>query len=83
MFRPTGTGRIPVFFGVRPVMREVAEKSLETLRTSEHLPRPQELRAISQRGQAARDVLMKKAREIETAAHIDDWVSSQGLQPPK
>ena len=27
--------------------------------------------------------LLKKARQAEAAAHIDDWASSPGLQPPK
>lgn len=27
--------------------------------------------------------LLKKARQANTAAHIDDWVNSPGLQPPK
>ena len=30
-----------------------------------------------------REELMKKARRAETAAHIDEWASSSGLQPPK
>ena len=30
-----------------------------------------------------RDELIKKARRAETAAHIDDWANSAGLQPPK
>ena len=30
-----------------------------------------------------RDVLLKKARQADTAAHLDDWASSPGLQPPK
>jgi hypothetical protein len=29
-----------------------------------------------------RDAAMKKAREAEAAAHMDDWLSSPGLQPP-
>jgi hypothetical protein len=32
---------------------------------------------------AERDALLKKARRADTAAHIDDWVNSSGLQPPK
>jgi hypothetical protein len=32
---------------------------------------------------AERDALKKKARQSETAAHIDEWLSSPGLQPPK
>jgi hypothetical protein len=30
-----------------------------------------------------RDELLKKARLADTAAHIDDWANSPGLQPPK
>jgi len=30
-----------------------------------------------------RDQLLKKIRQLEIAAHIDEWVSSPGLQPPK
>jgi hypothetical protein len=29
-----------------------------------------------------RDELMKKAREAEMTAHVDDWISSPGLRPP-
>jgi hypothetical protein len=30
-----------------------------------------------------RDALQKKVRQLETAAHINEWVSSPGLQSPK
>ena len=30
-----------------------------------------------------RDDLIKNARRAETAAHIDEWINSTGLQPPK
>lgn len=30
-----------------------------------------------------RDALLKRARIAETAAHIDAWAKSPGLQPPK
>jgi hypothetical protein len=30
-----------------------------------------------------RDVLLRKARQADTAAHLDDWVNSPGLQSPK
>jgi hypothetical protein len=30
-----------------------------------------------------RDELLRKARQAETAARVDDWLSSPGLQPPK
>jgi hypothetical protein len=29
-----------------------------------------------------RDLLLKKARQAETAAHINDWLTSPGLRPP-
>jgi hypothetical protein len=31
---------------------------------------------------AARDALLRKARQAETGAHISDWLRSRGLQPP-
>ena len=30
----------------------------------------------------ARDAMVKKARQLETACHINEWVSSPGLRPP-
>jgi hypothetical protein len=30
-----------------------------------------------------RDATLKKARETEAAAQMDDWLSSPGLRPPK
>lgn len=30
-----------------------------------------------------RDAILKKARQTEAAVHMDDWLSSPGLQPPK
>jgi hypothetical protein len=29
-----------------------------------------------------RDALLKKAREADTAAHMDEWLSSPGLKSP-
>ncbi|MCK1307668.1 hypothetical protein [Bradyrhizobium sp. 45] len=34
-------------------------------------------------GGALRDAGLKKARQIEAAAHMDDWLNSPGLRPPK
>ena len=34
-------------------------------------------------GSLARDQLLRRARQAETASHINDWLSSPGLQPPK
>jgi len=30
-----------------------------------------------------RDALLRKASQAETAAHLDKWLTSPGLQPPK
>jgi hypothetical protein len=29
-----------------------------------------------------RDAALRKIRQAETAAHLDDWANSPGLQPP-
>jgi hypothetical protein len=34
-------------------------------------------------GGPERDMLVKKIRQIETASHINEWLSSPGLQPPR
>ena len=31
----------------------------------------------------ARDMLLRRARQAETGAHLSEWFSSPGLQPPK
>jgi hypothetical protein len=30
-----------------------------------------------------RDELLKKASQAETASHLNEWVNSRGLQPPR
>ena len=30
-----------------------------------------------------REALMRKLNQIETASHVNEWLSSPGLQPPK
>jgi hypothetical protein len=30
-----------------------------------------------------RDALLKRARQADTASHIEEWANSPGLQPPK
>ena len=30
----------------------------------------------------ARELLLRRARQAQTAAHINDWLNSPGLQPP-
>ena len=31
----------------------------------------------------ARDLLLRRARQAETASRMNDWLTSPGLQPPK
>jgi hypothetical protein len=30
-----------------------------------------------------REILLRKARQADIALHVDEWLSSPGLQPPK
>ncbi|MHC4042181.1 hypothetical protein RAD10_11175 [Bradyrhizobium sp. 23AC] len=48
---------------------EEAQKLLEEARLLPHGP--------------VRDAALRRARQAETAAHMDDWLNSPGLQPPK
>jgi hypothetical protein len=32
---------------------------------------------------SVRDTLMKKLRQLDVAVHINEWLSSPGLRPPK
>jgi hypothetical protein len=34
-------------------------------------------------GSTGRDLLLRRARQAETASNINKWLSSPGLQPPK
>jgi hypothetical protein len=33
-------------------------------------------------GSMARELLLQRARQAETAAHINEWLKSPGLRPP-
>lgn len=39
--------------------------------------------AKSLRDAKAREELLRKASQVETASRLDQWISSPGLQPPK
>ena len=34
-------------------------------------------------GTMARELLLRRARQAETASHINDWLTSPGLTPPR
>jgi hypothetical protein len=40
-------------------------------------------KALQLRPGPEQDALLKKARQADTAAHLDEWANSRGLQPPK
>jgi NADPH:quinone reductase-like Zn-dependent oxidoreductase len=53
----------------------------------EEVPRPapaggELLIRVAASGVGPWDALIKKARQADTAAHVDQWVSSPGLRPP-
>lgn len=33
-------------------------------------------------GSQARELLLRRARQAETASHVSEWLKSPGLQPP-
>ena len=33
-------------------------------------------------GSHAQELLLRRARQAETASHMNEWLTSQGLQPP-
>jgi hypothetical protein len=52
---------------------ERLDREAERLRTeAEKLPHGSE-----------RDMLLRKARQAETASHVNEWLSSPGLRPPE
>jgi hypothetical protein len=34
-------------------------------------------------GSKARELLLRRARQAETASHMSNWLSSRGLAPPR
>jgi hypothetical protein len=40
-------------------------------------------KALQLRPGPEQDALLKKARQADTAAHLDEWANSPGLRPPK
>jgi len=34
-------------------------------------------------GSTARELLLRRARQAETASHMSDWLRSPGLRPPQ
>jgi hypothetical protein len=51
-------------------------------RIAEEKQRVEEELAKAEQGRA-RDALLKKLRQLDVAAHVDEWLSSPGLRSPK
>lgn len=51
----------------------LAEEALRFKEAAEKLPP----------GSHEQELLLRRARQAETASHINKWVTSPGLQPPK
>jgi hypothetical protein len=56
------------------------EKTFQ-LRLAEEATRLREAAAKLPPGRQ-RDLLLRRARQTDTAAHINEWLTSPGLQPP-
>jgi hypothetical protein len=72
----------------RPSQQECAVKRIDEPTTSfeERLQRVAEeakRQALHLPPGVERDALLRKVRQAQTAAHLNEWVSSPGLQPPK
>jgi hypothetical protein len=55
-----------------PLETRLALEALKLKEAAKALPQGQE-----------RAALIRKARQLETASHFNEWLSSPGLQPPR
>ncbi|MDP1582764.1 MAG: hypothetical protein Q8M18_04970 [Bradyrhizobium sp.] len=53
--------------------QQLAEEARRFREAAEQLPQ----------GTTARELLLRRARQAETASHLSDWLRSPGLQPPR
>jgi hypothetical protein len=53
--------------------KRLAEQARQIRTSAEALPQ----------GSKERDDMMRKARQADTACHMNEWLASPGLQPPK
>jgi len=52
-------------------------------RLAEEAKRCRDAAERTPQGTMARELLLRRARQAETASHLSDWLRSPGLQPPK
>ncbi|MCK1447250.1 hypothetical protein IVB34_40205 [Bradyrhizobium sp. 2] len=62
--------------------RRIIQSSPLEIRLAEEAKRLREKAKELPHG-AAREKLMRKARQAETGSHMSEWLRSPGLQPPK
>lgn len=65
-----------------PRRRIMREKTFQE-RLSEEAQRFKEAAEKLPPGSHAQELLLRRARQAETASHINEWLTSPGLQPPK
>ena len=63
--------------------RRVKHEKTFQERLAEEAQRFKEAAAKLPPGSHAEELLLRRARQAETASHINEWLTSPGLQPPK
>jgi hypothetical protein len=63
--------------------RRIERKLTFEQRLAEEAARFKEAAEKERPGSTARELLLRRARQAETASHINGWLNSPGLTPPK
>jgi hypothetical protein len=63
--------------------RRIEQKLTFKQRLSEEALRFKEAAEKERPGTMARELLLRRARQAETASHINEWLTSPGLQTPR
>jgi hypothetical protein len=63
--------------------RTIERKLTFEQRLAEEAARFKEAAEKERPGTMARELLLRRARQAETASHINGWLNSPGLAPPK
>ena len=63
--------------------RRIEHKATFEERLAEEAIRFKEAAEKQPLGSTARELLLRRARQAETASHINNWLRSPGLQPPR
>jgi hypothetical protein len=63
--------------------QKIKHKTTFEKRLAEEARRFKEAAEEQPLGSTARELLLRRARQAETASHMNDWLSSPGLASPK